>query len=309
MNAATNRFLAIAFCAAAAISMFPSGHALPIGSVPQEAPAAASRRIGAVKAVNGTVITLTPDSGPDLKITVQPATRMVRIAPGEKSLKNATPIQLQDIQVGDRILVGGKLSDDNVSLLASSIVVMKRTDLEAKHQEDLQDWQKRGVDGLAKAVDPAAGTVTISARGKDVVLHTSASTVIRRYAPDSVKFDDAKPSTLQAIHPGDQVRARGDRSADGAELTANEIVSGTFPNIAGTINSVDVTSSTLNVHDLLTKKNVVIKITADSQLHKLPPEMAQMMAKRLKGAAAAAMAGAANGSTSATNNQNARSSG
>jgi hypothetical protein len=309
MNAATNRFLAIAFCAAATICMFPTCHALPFDSAAQEAPTAVSRRIGVVKAINSTVITLTPDSGPALNITVQPATRIVRIAPGEKNLKNATPIQLQDIQVGDRILVGGELSDDNVSLLASSVVVMKRSDLEAKHQEDLQDWQKRGVDGVAKAVDPAAGTVTISARGKDVVLHTSATTVIRRYAPDSVKFDDAKPSTLQAIHPGDQVRARGDRSADGAELTANEIVSGTFPNIAGTINSVDVTSSTLNVHDLLTKKNVVIKITADSQLHKLPPEMAQMMAKRLKGAAAAAMAGAANGSTLATNNQNARSSG
>ena len=309
MNAATNRFLAIALCAATATSVVLACHALPFGSAAQEAPAAVSRRIGVVKAINGTVITLTPDSGPALSITVQPATRIVRIAPGEKNLKNATPIQLQDIQVGDRILVGGKLSDDNASLLASSVVVMKRSDLEAKHQEDLQDWQKRGVDGLAKAVDPAAGTVTISARGKDVVLHTSATTVIRRYAPDSVKFDDAKPSTLQEIHPGDQVRARGDRSADGAELTADEIVSGTFPNITGTINSVDASSSTLNIHDLLTKKNVVIKITPDSQLHKLPPEMAQMMAKRLKGAAAAAMAGAANGSTSATNSQNARSSG
>ena len=309
MKAATNRFLAIAFCAAAATSVISVSHALPNGSVTQEAQAAASRRIGAVKAINGAVITLTADSGPDLSITVQPATRLVRIAPGEKTLKNATPIQLQDIQVGDRILVGGKLSDDNVSLLASSVVVMKRSDLEAKHQQDLQDWQKRGVDGLAKAVDPAAGTVTISARGKEIVLHTSANTVIRRYAPDSVKFDDAKPGTLQEIHPGDQVRARGDRSADGAELTANEIVSGTFPNIAGTINSIDAGSSTLNIHDLLTKKNVVIKITPDSQLHKLPPEMAQMMAKRLKGAASAAMASAANGSTPEANGQSARPSG
>ncbi|MGB8582412.1 MAG: DUF5666 domain-containing protein [Candidatus Sulfotelmatobacter sp.] len=308
MNAATNRLLAIAFCAAAAISMFSPVHALPIGSAPQEAPAAASRRIGVVKSINGTVITLTPDSGPDLNITVQPAIRMVRIAPGEKTLKNATPIQLQDIQVGDRILVGGKLSDDNVSLLASSIVVMKRTDLEAKHQQDLQDWQKRGVDGLAKAVDPAAGTVTIFARGKDVVLHTSASTVIRRYAPDSVKFDDAKTSTLQAIHPGDQVRARGNRSADGTELTADEVVSGTFRNIAGTINSVDASSSTINVHDLLSKKNVSIKITSDSQLRKLPPEMAQMMAKRLKGAANAAIAGGSS-NAAATTNQSAPAAG
>jgi hypothetical protein len=308
MNAATNRFLAIAFCAAAATSFVPRCHAVLINAPPQEAPAV-SRRIGAVKAINGTVITLRPDSGPELTITVQPSTRIVRIAPGEKDLKNASPIQLQDVQVGDRILVGGKVSDDNLSLAASTIVVMKSSDLAARHAQDLQDWQKRGVDGLAKAVDPAAGTVTISARGKDVVLRTSGNTVIRRYAPDSVKFDDAKPSTLAEIRVGDQVRARGDRSADGAEVTANEIVSGTFPNIAGTINSIDASSSTLNVHDLLTKKNVVIKITPDSELHKLPPEMAQMMAKRFKGAAGAAMASASNGSTSGTNNQNARPSG
>jgi hypothetical protein len=300
MNAATNRLLAIAFCAAGAISLVPICCAVALGPAAQEAPAAVSRRIGVVKTINGTVITLTPDSGPDLNVTVQSATRIVRIAPGEKNLKNATPIQLQDIQVGDRVLVGGKPSDDNVSLLASSVVVMKHSDLEAKHQEDLQDWQKRGVDGLATGVDAAAGTVTISVRGKDVVLHTSSTTVIRRYAPDSVKFDDAKPSTLQEIHPGDQVRGRGDRSADGSEVTAEEIVSGTFHNIAGTINSVDASSSTLNVHDILSKKNVAIKITPDSQLRQLPSEMAQMMAKRLKGAASAAMSGGSSNSKART---------
>jgi hypothetical protein len=308
MNAATNRFLAIAFCAAAATRLVPACHAVPIGAAVQEAPAAAGRRIGAVKEINGTVITLTPDSGPDVKIAVQPTTRILRIAPGEKDLKNASSIQLQDIQVGDRILVGGKVSDDNLSLAASTIVVMKSSDLAARHAQDLQDWQKRGVDGLAKSVDASAGTVTISVRGKDVIVRASKNTVVRRYAPDSTKFDDAKPGTLAEIHPGDQVRARGDRSADGADVAANEIVSGTFPNIAGTITSIDASSSTLSVRDLLTKKNVVIKITPDSQLHRLPPEMAQLMAKRLKGATSAAIAGASNGSTSGTNNQNARPS-
>ncbi|MGA8271604.1 MAG: DUF5666 domain-containing protein [Candidatus Sulfotelmatobacter sp.] len=268
------------------------------GLAAEEAPApSATRTIGAVKAISGGTITLAPDSGPAVSVTVQPATRIVRIAPGEKTLKNAVAIQLTDIQVGDRILVGGKLSGDKSSLAASTVVVMKSSDLAARHEQDLQDWQKRGVDGLAKAVDPAAGTVTISVRGKDVVVHTSSSTVIRRYAPDSVKFDDAKPSTLAEVHPGDQVRARGDRSADGGEVSAEEIVSGTFRNIAGTIDSVDASSSSLTVHDLLSKKNIVIKITQDSQLRKLPPEMAQMMAKRLKGGAAGATGGAASGST------------
>jgi Domain of unknown function (DUF5666) len=212
---------------------------------------------------------------------------------------------LQDLQVGDRILVAGKASDDNLSFVASSVVAMKRSDLEAKHQQDLQDWQKRGVDGLATVVDAAAGTVTITVRGKDVVIRCSKTTVIRRYAPDSVKFDDAKPGILQQIHPGDQVRARGDRSADGRELAAEEIVSGSFPGFAGTVNSVDASSSTLSVHDLLSKKTVVIKITQDSQLRHLPPEMAQMIATRLKGAAAGVTPGAASSAGSAANGQTA----
>jgi hypothetical protein len=264
---------------------------------------AATRRIGAIKAINGAVVTLTPDTGPDISFTVQATTRILRIAPGEKDLKNATPIQLQDLQVGDRILVAGKASDDNLSLAASTVVVMTHSDLEARHQQDLQDWQKRGVDGLAKAVDPAAGTVTISLRSKDVVIHTTSNTVIRRYAPDSVKFDDAKAGTLQQVHPGDQVRARGNRSADGGELAADEIVSGSFPGIAGTVDSSDASSSTLSVHDLLSKKTVVIKITPDSQLRHLTPDMAQMIAARLKGAAAGAAPSPASGSGSATNGQ------
>jgi len=306
MNVTTSRLLPIALCALSAASIHaPYSPAMPSGEQAQQAAgpgmaasSAIARRIGAIKAINGTAITLTPDSGPEISVTVQGTARIVRIPPGEKDLKNATPIQLQDLQVGDRILVGGKASDDNLSLAASSVVVMKRSDLEARHQQDLQDWQKRGVGGLVSAVDAAAGTVTISVAGftgkKNIVIHASKTTVVRRYAPDSVKFDDAKPGTLQEIHPGNQVRARGERNADGSELAAEEIVSGSFRNVAGTVNSVDASSSTLSVQDLLSRKAVLVKVTADSQLRHLTPEMAQRIAARLKGAAAGgAVSGAA----------------
>lgn len=258
-------------------------------------PGASSRRIGAIKSINGTSITLTPDSGADVNFAVEPATRIVRIAPGEKDLKNSSPIQLQDLQVGDRVLVAGKTADDIQSLTASTIVVMKSSDVDTLHQHELQDWQKRGVDGLATAVDAAAGTIAISARGKRVVIHTSQNTVFRRYAPDSVKFEDAKVSTLQEVHSGDQVRARGERSADGSELQAEEIVSGSFPSIAGTVNSVDASSSTLSVHDLVGKKNIAVKVAPDSQLRNLPPEMAQRIAMVLKGAASGSQPSADSG--------------
>jgi hypothetical protein len=303
MSATTKWFLGIALWAsgACAFRLLPACYAATSGQQTQQT-TATNRRIGAVKAITGTTITLSADSRPDVTVTVQATTRIVRVAPGEKDLKSAAPIQLHDLQVGDRILVGGKDSDDNQSFMAASIVVMKRSDLEARQEQDLQDWQKRGVDGLAKAVDAAGGTVTISVRSKDVVIRTSIHTVIRRYAPDSVKFDDATSSTLQEVRPGDQVRARGARNADGSALAADEIVSGTFPLFAGTVNAVDASSSTLSVHDLSSKKTVFVKVTLDSQLRHLPPEMAQRIAVRLKGAAAgapdAAAAGAAPGAGS-----------
>jgi hypothetical protein len=101
-----------------------------------------------------------------------------------------------------------------------------------------------------------------------------------------VRFDDAKPAPLDQINPGDQLRARGTRSPDGSEFAAEEIVTGSFRNIAGTVSSIDVSQNAISVMDLKTKKPVLVKFTADSQLRKLPPMMAQMIAMRLKGGAA-----------------------
>jgi hypothetical protein len=89
------------------------------------------------------------------------------------------------------------------------------------------------------------------------------------------------------------LRARGNRNPDGTELAAEEIVTGSFRNVAGAVNSVDAAANTINVQDLLSKRPVQIKVTPDSQLHKLPPEMAQRIAMRLKAAMAGVTAGAA----------------
>ncbi len=271
---------------------------------------AIARKIGAVKSISGNTLTLTQDSGPDVVVNVQPNARILRIAPGAKDLKDAAPTPLQDLQVGDRVRVRGQASGDAINAL--EVIAMARTDLEARRQQEQQDWQKRGMGGLVSGVDPATGTVTISVTGlggkKDVAVHTTKSTVFRRYAPGSVKFDDAKPSTFAEIHPGDQLRARGDKSADGSEVKADEIVSGSFRNVAGTVNSVDANAGTLSVQDLLSKKPITVKITAESQLHKLAPEMAQMIAMRLRGTMPAGMPGgsgtsapvAGNGASSGT---------
>jgi Domain of unknown function (DUF5666) len=262
------------------------------GGQAQGNPAAASdaqivRAVGTVRNIQADSITLVSDSGSEVTARLAATTKILRVPPGEKDLRNALPLPAQDLQAGDRVLVRGLGSADGRSIAALAVIVMKQGDVSAKRQRDRDDWQKRGVGGLVTAVDAGSSTVTISSGGfgakRSIAVHTSKDTVVRRYAANSVKFDDARPAPLDQIKPGDQLRARGTRSADGAELQAEEIVSGTFRNIAGIIAAVDPAGGTILVQDAILKSKVVVKISSDSQLKKLPAEMAQRIAMRLKG--------------------------
>jgi hypothetical protein len=254
--------------------------------------------VGTIKSISGTTIILATDAGSELKISLPADVKYLRVPPGSKDLKEAMPIQLSDLQEGDRVLVRSKPSDDGTSLVASTVIAMKKTDISAKQTHEREDWQRRGIGGLVKSTDLPAGTVTIGtttgAGTKDVEVHVSKTTVLRRYAPNSVKFDDAKPSSLAEIKAGDQLRARGTKSEDGSSFTAEEIVTGAFRNIAGTIESVDVGAGSLTIKDLASNKPVEVKITSDSQVRKLPQPIAQRIAMRLKGITSEA-AGAASG--------------
>jgi hypothetical protein len=255
------------------------------------------RAVGSIKAITDNGITLASDSGQEVRVTLLDSTRILRVAPGEKDLKNATPLQKQDLQIGDRILVRGRPAPDTHSIAAAAVIVMKQSDVAAKRDKDREDWQKRGVGGLITAVDPLTGTITVSMTSfsgtKNVVIHVSKGTILRRYAPDSVRFDDAHVAPLDQIKVGDQLRARGTKNADATELAAEEVVSGTFRNLAGQIAAVDAAANTLTLKDALSKQTVVVKVTGDAQMRKLPPEFAQRIAARLKGGMAAGIPGAA----------------
>jgi hypothetical protein len=199
-------------------------------------------------------------------------------------LAKATPITAADLDPGDRLLARGQWSGDQTSLAANLIVVMTKADLAKKQQADQAEWQKRGVGGLVSAVDAAAGTLTITTRTfegpKPLIIVVDAKTAIRRYAPDSVKFADAKPGTLVEIKAGDQVRALGQKSEDGTHYAAEELVSGTFRNVAATVTTVDPATNSLKVTDLSNKKPLMVRVNADSTLRKLPEMVARMIAMR-----------------------------
>ncbi len=261
-----------------------------------------TRAVGTVTAMTGTSITLNTDSGPVVTVIVQPTTKLLRMEPGQTDLKAAATIQLTDVQVGDLLLVAGIPSDDGKSIAATTAVLMKKADVAEKQQHDLEEWQKNGVAGVVKAVDAANETITLSTgtlAANVITVHASKDTIIRRYAPNSIKFDDAKAGTITQIKAGDQLRARGTKSADGKELNAAEVVSGTFRSIPATFIAADAGSNTITVTDLVSKRPVTLKIGPDSQMHQLPAMFAQRIAMRLKAGAAGAP-GAPSGANGAT---------
>jgi Domain of unknown function (DUF5666) len=264
-----------------------SALAHPASAAPAQEPAAqqqssASRLVGAVTAIDGKSLTVKPDSGAPTTVTISDTARILQTAPGAKTLAGATPIQLTDLAVGDRVLMAIHPSADGSAPIASTIIAVKQAAIAQEQKTEQADWQHRGVGGIVKTVDASAGTVTVAAGSRILTVHVTPKTIVRRYDPESIKFSDARPSTLDQIHPGDQLRARGDRSPDSSEVTADEIIAGSFRNIAGLVVATDAAGNTVTVNDLATKKQVVIRITADSQMHKLPPTMAQTLAARFK---------------------------
>jgi hypothetical protein len=226
-------------------------------------------------------ISLKTDSG-DVQVTMQPKGSFRRVAPGETSLTNAATIAITDINTGDRVLAVGKASDDKSTLAATLVVVMSQGDIAKKQAAERADWDKRGVIGIVTAASPTEVAITVRGSGtaKTVIITPGANAEIKRYAPDSIKFSDARMSTLAEIKTGDQVRALGTKSDDGGKMTAEEIVSGSFREIAATVLSIDAAKNEIRVNDLATKKQIIVKINPDSNLRKLPPQMAQMLAAR-----------------------------
>jgi len=240
-----------------------------------------SQSVGVVTKVDPDAkqLTLKTDAGPELTVTMAARVNYRRVPPGETDVKKGEVITLAEIHAGDRAVAVGKL--DGSAVTASLIVIMSKADVAKQHASEQADWDKRGVVGIVTAASAEQITIAVSAgsgQRKPLVITPASNAEIRRYAPDSIKFTDATASTLAEIKVGDQVRALGDKSEDGTKLTAQEIVSGSFREIAATILSVDAAAHSMRVTDLATKKPLTVMVNPDSNVRKLPPQMAQMLA-------------------------------
>ncbi len=266
-------------CAALAL---PAASALAQNAAPAASPA--QRILGSVTAISADSVTVHQEGpgGADTVVAITPQTHLLKTVPGAKSLKDATPIQLTDLAVGDRVLIRPGPGSDPAHPSAAILVAMKQGDISQAHEQQTADWQRNGVAGIVQAADSASGTITLRPQpgAPPTTIQTSATTDIRRYAPDSTAFADTRKSALADIHPGDQLRARGTKDAANTSVDASEVVAGSFQNIAGTVLSADAATGTLTLNDLATKKPVTLHLEATAQLRKLPPEAAERIAGR-----------------------------
>jgi hypothetical protein len=247
----------------------------------------ASRFLGTVTAVSGTTLTVKTDAGEVHQVDVPATAVLKQVEPGAKDLNTAQTIQFDTLATGDRVLVRLDPNAAAGTTVALQIVAVKQADLAKKEQREREDWQQRGVGGLVKSVDSTSGVIVLTegagTAAKTITIRTSKETVLKRYAPASVRYDLAKAEPIDSIHAGDQLRARGAKNAAGSEMTAEEVVSGSFRNISGTITSIDAASSSLVVKDLTTKKQVTVHVATDTQMRQLPERMATMLAAVLNG--------------------------
>lgn len=266
-----------------AIALFAS--AFPL-SAQTSAPSPASDPAITALSVMGVVSELKTDTrqvivttaaGNQVTVTLGDRTVYMRIPPGEKTKDKFIKINPTDFGVGDSVFARGRMTDDRKSMPALEFYVMSKGDIAQQRERERDEWAKRGIAGTISAVNADTKEITIDSRSaegpKPVVIATTAETKFRRYAPDSVRFGDAKPSAIGDLKPGDQLRALGTKSTDGAKFSAGEIVTGSFQTIGGAITEVNTEKQEIKINDVNSKQPVTIVVSKDSLMRRLTPEL------------------------------------
>ena len=248
-----------------------------------QAPPAVVSKLGTVKTVSGNTFTMATDAGLAVTVNVATDAKILQLAVGSTDLKTATPSQVSDIAVGDRALVTGTAGEGTAGINALRVVLIKSAAIAQMQAAQEADWKARGVGGIVSSVDAASGAIALTVGSKKLTVNTTAKTVFKRFAGNSVKYEDAKPGTLAQIGVGNQLQARGAKSADGTSMVAEEIVSGAFENLSGLIASIDPAAGTLTLKDLATKKMMTVDVTANSDIRTLPLMMATRLAAQSNG--------------------------
>jgi hypothetical protein len=235
---------------------------------------AAKHAIGEIKSIDAAAkqLTIKTDAGSMVTVSLSDKTTYKKLAPGEKALTNATDVTFADLAEGDRVMARGTVSEDRKSIPAVQVIVMTKGDLAKKQEAERLEWRRRGILGVITALKPESKEITISNRTvagtQAVVIPVSDNTEMRRYAPDSIKFGDAKPSNFGELKVGDQLRALGERTEDPLRFKPEKVVTGSFRTVGGVVTAIDAATGEIKINELEKKHPLTILVKNDSVLRR-----------------------------------------
>jgi hypothetical protein len=238
--------------------------------------------VSEVKADTRQVI-VTTAAGSVVTVTLSDRTVFMRIPPGEKTKDKFVRVAPTDFTLGDSVFARGRMSDDRKNMPALEFYVMSKGDIAEKKERDRDEWTKRGIAGTISAINAENKEISVDSRTaegpKPIVIATTGDTKFRRYAQDSVRFSDAQPGKFADLKVGDQLRALGTKSTDGARFTPEEIVTGSFQTISGAITEIDAQKKEIKIKDFQSQQPITIALSKDSSMRRLTPEMIAALTK------------------------------
>jgi hypothetical protein len=277
-------------CAIATIALIVGldtyGQTVAQAATQTETRPAQNRAVGVVTTVDaaGGQVTIKTDEGALVLIITDAKTAILRVPPGETNAENATRIALADISAGDRVFARGAFAADGKSIAARQLVLTSGAAIAQQQERDREEQRRRRIVGRITALNPQTREITLLVRsregGEAVTLAAPGNVRLLRYAPDSLSPKDARPGTFADLRVGDQVRAQGERSADGKRFTAEEIISGAFQRVGGTITAINAATNEITIRNEQTGKTLTVTFGPKSTLRRITPEMAASFAER-----------------------------
>lgn len=246
-------------------------------------------KTGDVESITVDKIVVKTNTG-SIDIILNDKTEFKRISAEKPSLTTATAVMIGDIAAGDKVTVSCLATADGKSLWGRTIYLMTKSDISQKAAKETAEWRTRGIAGKVATVNTQTNQIVVEISSMigatKLTLTPKADAKFMRYSSESIKFADAKASSISEVKAGDQIRALGDRSTDGTAFAAETILTGAFRQSAGTVKSVDVANNEVVIKDIATNKDVTIAFGEAILLKRFPPEMAERMASfQMPGAA------------------------
>lgn len=304
-------FLTFALAAFAALNSFAQSPqpAATAAATPENSALTANRALGDVTeidAANKMIVLKVDQVAHAVAAALSDATQYFRAKPealaraeaGKITPADLDKIAMTDVGVGDRVVILGRLSDDRKAVMARIVIVAKKADIAGKQDRDREEWRRRGTLGVVSAVNPQTKEITVATRTPTgttpLVIEAAGERVnFRRYPEGSVKYADAQPSSFAEVRVGDQLRALGNKSADGARFTPEIVAFGSFRTILGTVKSVDAANNQIQIttNEQNKAQTFTVAFAPDSTLRRMPPMMGMMLARFAGGGGAAGMGG------------------